>query len=64
MNEKDYVTKEQCDHETDIVATAINYTNKRIDDLKDYVSWGIAIISVSFIMVQIGIGFLLYILTK
>lgn len=64
MNEKDYVTKEQCDRETDIVATAVNHTNKRIDDLKDYVSWGIAIISVSFIMVQIGIGFLLYILTK
>ena len=64
MSDKEFVTKEQCDNTTDIITTAINGTNKRIDDLKDYISWGIAIISISFIMVQIGIGFLLYILTK
>lgn len=64
MDEKQYVSKEAFDAETKRVSNALDYTNKRIDDIKDFVSWGIGVLSITFVLVQIGIGFLLYVITK
>ncbi len=64
MNENEYVRKDIFDERADHLATAINDTNNRIDDIKDSVNWNFAVLTGTFVIVQIGIGFLLYILAR
>ena len=64
MSEKEYISKETFDAEISRAKVAEEYTNKRIDDLKDFVSWGVAILGITFVMIQIGVGFLLYVLAN
>lgn len=64
MNDDIYVRKDIHEKDTDILAEAVNNTNNRIDDIKDFVSWGLTLLGIIFVIVQIGVGFLLYILTN
>ncbi|MBR0279127.1 MAG: hypothetical protein IJQ75_04010 [Synergistaceae bacterium] len=64
MNDDIYVRKDIHEKDTDILADAVNNTNNRIDDIKDFISWGLTLLGIIFVIVQIGVGFLLYILTN
>ncbi len=64
MNENEYVRKDIFEERLDHITTAINDTNQRIDDLKDSVNRNFSVLMIVFAMVQIGIGFLLYVLAK
>ena len=64
MNENEYVRKDIFEERLDHITTAINDTNQRIDDLKDSVNRNFSVLTIVFAMVQIGIGFLLYVLAK
>lgn len=64
MNEKDYVTKEVFDSKIDTLLILDEKTNQRVDDVKDAINWHFSVLTITFAIVQIGIGFLLYILTK
>lgn len=58
----EYVRKDVHDKDTDILAQAINDANNRIDDIKDFITWGFSLLGIIFVIVQLGIGFLLYLL--
>ncbi len=64
MDEKEYVTKEIFDSKIDTLLILNDKTNERINDLHSYISWGYSILAGAFVIVQIGIGFLLYVLAK
>ena len=60
----EYVTKEKLNDKIDTLLVLHDKTNERIDDLHSYITWGFSIIGAVFTIVQIGLGFLLYLLTK
>ena len=65
MNDDEkYVRKDIHDKDTDILAQAINNTNDRIDDVKDFITWGLTLLGIIFVIVQLGVGYLLYLLTQ
>lgn len=65
MNDDEkFVRKDIHEKDTDILAQAINDTNDRLDDIKDFITWGLSLLGVIFVIVQLGVGFLLYIFTS
>ncbi|MBQ4430393.1 MAG: hypothetical protein IJP89_10140 [Synergistaceae bacterium] len=65
MNDDEkYVRKDIHEKDTDILAQAINNTNDRIDDVKDFITWGLTLLGIIFVIVQLGVGYLLYLLTQ
>ncbi|MBQ6971810.1 MAG: hypothetical protein IJP86_05580 [Synergistaceae bacterium] len=61
---EEYVRKDIHDKDTDILAQAVNDTNNIIDDIKDFITWSLSLLGIIFMIVQLGIGFLLYLLAK
>ncbi|MBQ7543874.1 MAG: hypothetical protein IJT02_02920 [Synergistaceae bacterium] len=64
MNDNDFVRKDLHDKDIDIVIQETNNLNNRIDDLKSFVSWGFSILGILLVVVQLGVGFILYLITK
>lgn len=64
MNDAEYVRKDVHDEQINHLITAINAVSDRVDDLKDSVNRNFSVLAIVFTIVQIGIGFLLYVLTK
>ena len=60
----DYVTSEKLDDKVDTLLIINDKTNERIDDLKSYISWAFTVMGIIFVIVQLGIGFLLFLLTN
>ena len=64
MDSKDTVSKEVFDSKVETLLILHDKTNERIDDLHSYITWGFSLLGILFVIVQLGIGFLLYLLTK
>ena len=64
MNDSDFVRNDLHDKDIDILIQENNNLNNRIDDMKAFVSWGFSILGVLLVVVQLGVGFILYLITK
>ena len=64
MNDNDFVRKDLHDKDMDIIIQETNNLNNRIDDIKSFVSWGFSILGILLVVVQLGVGFILYLITK
>ena len=63
MSDSEFVRKDIYDKDLEIIAAELSSTEKRLDDIKDFISWGLGILGAIFVITQIGIGFLLYMLS-
>ena len=64
MNDSEFVRKDLHDKDIDILIQECNNLNNRIDDMKAFVSWGFSILGILLVVVQLGVGFILYLITK
>ena len=62
--DRDTVTQEQLNDVVDKLLILHDKTNERISDLHSYITWGFSLLGIIFVIVQLGVGFLLYLITK
>lgn len=56
MNDSEFVRKDEYEKDTDIIASEINNTNKRLDDVKDFMSWTLATCCICWLSEQFSGG--------
>lgn len=59
----EFIRKDLHDKDHDMIATEIKNLNSRLDDVKGFIGWGFAVLGLAFVIAQVGIGYLLYVIS-
>ena len=64
MDEQKYVRKDLYEKDTDLLVQEISSLKERISEIKDFMNWTLASLGILFVIVQIGVGFVLWLITR
>lgn len=62
MNESEYIRRDVYEKDLDMLTEEIANLNRRLDDMKSFVGWCMAVLSMSFVLVQMIMGLAMYLL--